>query len=57
LNFPKEASRVHVLGPCPNLLPNSLGWIVFANETTVFQDLVLKKRRRLPEDDQIDIPP
>ena len=57
LNFPKEISRVHVFGPRPYLLSDALVRIVFANETTVFQNLVLKKRRRLSEDDQIDIPP
>ena len=56
MNLPKEASRVEVFGPRPNLLPDALGRVVFANEATVFQDLVLKKRRRLSEDDQIDIP-
>lgn len=53
----EEASRVQVFGPRPNLLPDALGRVVFANETTVFQDLVLQKRRRLSEDNQIDIPP
>jgi hypothetical protein len=57
LNFPKKASRVEVFGPRPNLLPDAFGRIVFANETAVFQDLVLKKRRHLTKDDQIDIPP
>jgi hypothetical protein len=53
----EEAPRVQVFGPSPNLLPDAFGRIVFANETTVFQDLVLKKRRRVSEYDQIDVPP
>jgi hypothetical protein len=57
MNFPKEATCVQVFGPGLNLLPNTLSRVVFANETTVFQDLVLKKRRRLSEDDQINILP
>jgi hypothetical protein len=57
LHFPKKALCIQVFGPCPNLLSDALGRVIFANETTVFQDLVLKKRRRLSEDDQIDIPP
>ena len=57
MNFPKEAPCVHVFGPRPNLLPDALGWVVFADEAAVFQDLVQKKRRRLSKDDQIDIPP
>ena len=57
LEFPKETPCVQVFGPRKNLLPDALGGIIFANELTVFQDLVLKKGRRLSEDDQIDIPP
>ena len=56
-NFPEKAPRIQVLGPRQNLLPDSFGRVVFADETAVFQDLMLKKRRRLPENDQINIPP
>jgi hypothetical protein len=54
LNFTEEAPRVQVFGPSPNLLPDAFGRIVFTDETAVFEDLVLKKRRRLSENDQIN---
>jgi hypothetical protein len=57
LNFTEEAPRVQVFGPSPNLLPDAFGRIVFTDETAVFEDLVLKKRRRLSENDQINILP
>jgi hypothetical protein len=57
LDFSKEVPRIEVLGPCLNLLPNALGRVIFANKKAVFQDLVLKKRRRLSENDQIYISP
>ncbi len=56
-NFTEEAPRVQVFGPSPNLLPDAFGRIVFTDETAVFEDLVLKKRRRLSENDQINILP
>jgi hypothetical protein len=57
LNFTEKAPRVQVFGPSPNLLPDAFGRIVFTDETAVFEDLVLKKRRRLSENDQINILP
>jgi hypothetical protein len=56
LKFTEEVPCVQVFGPGPNLLPDAFGRIVFADETAIFQDLVLKKRRRVSENDQIDIP-
>ena len=55
--FTEEAPRVQVFGPSPNLLPDAFGRIVFTDEAAVFEDLVLKKRRRVSEHDQIDVPP
>ena len=57
MNFPKEAPRVQVFGPSTDLLPDTFGRIVFTDETAVFEDLVLKKRRRVSENDQINILP